>query len=194
MYSYFTYNSANFITDDDLSIEERSKYVSLDCEMVGVGPGGYKSAVARVCIVNWDGLVLLDTFVKVPEPVTDFRTFVSGIREEDLESDSAVEFVNCRAVVEVLLRGKILIGHALKNDLQALTISHPWQDIRDTAKYDSFLQNSRKFLAESDCSCSSTSSTSSNSSTSSISSIFQRSQSQLKPRKLRDLAEEMLGI
>lgn len=41
--------------------------------MVGVGPGGERSALARVCVVNSEGNVLLDTFVQPKEHVTDYR-------------------------------------------------------------------------------------------------------------------------
>ena len=33
---------------ETMSLEEQGRYVALDCEFVGVGPGGYKSALARV--------------------------------------------------------------------------------------------------------------------------------------------------
>lgn len=122
-----------------LPLHERAKYVALDCEMVGIGDG-HKSAVARVCLLDWDGGVLLDTFVRVTEPVADYRTFVSGIRREHLSSDDAVDFEECRSTVRSLLEGKILVGHALKNDLRALDLSHPWHDVRDTAKYEPFMK------------------------------------------------------
>lgn len=41
--------------------------------MVGTGPNGSVSALARVCLVNGAGAVLLDTFVRPNEPVTDYR-------------------------------------------------------------------------------------------------------------------------
>lgn len=47
--------------------------VAMDCEMVGIGANGSKSVLARVCIVNAAGNVLLDTFVRPEERVTDFR-------------------------------------------------------------------------------------------------------------------------
>ena len=125
---------------DALSLEEQSKYVSLDCEMVGIGPGGRKSALARVCIIDYNAQILLDTFVKVQEPVTDYRTFVSGIRKEDIESDHAMDKNICREKVKSILNGKILIGHALKNDLHVLDMEHPWHDLRDTAKYEPFMK------------------------------------------------------
>lgn len=54
--------------------------------MVGVGPEGSESVLARVSIVNFHGAVVLDRFVRPREKVTDYRTWVSGVREEDLRS------------------------------------------------------------------------------------------------------------
>jgi len=108
--------------------------------MVGVGPEGLDSAVARVTICNWTDKVLFDTFVKVPMEVTDYRTFVSGISPKDLESDGVISLTEVREKVKNILSGKILIGHALENDLAVLQISHPWHDTRDTASYPPFMK------------------------------------------------------
>lgn len=62
----------NIITNDD----DKSKYIAIDCEMVGIGPTSKQSAVARISCVDWDCNVLLDTYVEVPGKVTDFRTWV----------------------------------------------------------------------------------------------------------------------
>jgi RNA exonuclease 4 len=112
--------------------------LALDCEMVGVGEYGLDSALARVTLVDWNGGVVYDEFVKPLEPVVDYRTFVSGITEEML-SDRGLDLAEVQSRVSELLEGKILIGHALKNDLQALSIAHPWQQTRDTAKYEPFM-------------------------------------------------------
>jgi len=125
---------------DDISDEEKKNYVAIDCEMVGVGRYGRRSALARVSITDWEGDVLLDKYVKVNEPVTDFRTFVSGITEADLDSDDAVEFEECQELVKGILRDRVLVGHALKNDFYALKLSHPWYMIRDTARYEPFMK------------------------------------------------------
>ena len=68
------------------------------------------------------------------------RTFVSGITEDHLTSESAVDFDECRARVMDMIEGKILVGHALKNDLYVLHISHPWHQVRDTGKYEPFMK------------------------------------------------------
>lgn len=54
--------------------------------MVGSGDRGQYSLLARVSVVNSHGHVLYDTFVKPQEEVTDYRTFVSGVRASDLRS------------------------------------------------------------------------------------------------------------
>jgi RNA exonuclease 4 len=112
--------------------------IALDCEMVGVGEYGLDSALARVTLVDWNGGVVYDEFVKPLEPVVDYRTFVSGITEEML-NDRGLDLAEVQSRVSELLEGKVLVGHALKNDLQALSIAHPWQLTRDTAKYEPFM-------------------------------------------------------
>ena len=52
--------------------------------MVGVGPKGLESSLARVSIVNCHGVVILDEYVKQGRYVVDFRTQYSGIRNSDL--------------------------------------------------------------------------------------------------------------
>lgn len=56
-----------------------SKYVAIDCEMVGTGPQGRVSELARCSVVSYHGDVLYDKYVLPEEPITDFRTRWSGI-------------------------------------------------------------------------------------------------------------------
>eukprot|EP01025_Chloroclados_australasicus_P033276 TRINITY_DN3388_c0_g1_i2.p1 TRINITY_DN3388_c0_g1~~TRINITY_DN3388_c0_g1_i2.p1 ORF type:complete len:487 (-),score=63.00 TRINITY_DN3388_c0_g1_i2:227-1687(-) len=122
---------------------ELTRVVALDCEMVGVGYLGGQSVVARVSVVNDLGGVLYDAYVQPKMKVTDFRTRYSGIRPSNLRE--AVTFEEMQEKVSNLLKNRILVGHALKNDLQVLQISHPKRLIRDTARYPPFLyrKNSR---------------------------------------------------
>ncbi|KAL7574398.1 hypothetical protein ACA910_008494 [Epithemia clementina (nom. ined.)] len=142
------------------------QYLAMDCEMVGVGEHGARSALARVVLIDWHGKVVLDQYVRPREPVTDYRTFVSGITEADLTGEQVVDLDTCRTKVLQLLQynqnqnetdhdnknqkndkknhhnnnGKFLIGHALENDLQALGIVYPWYLIRDTAQWEPFMK------------------------------------------------------
>jgi RNA exonuclease 4 len=122
-----------------LSAEEQDRYVALDCEFVGLGENGHRSSAARVTLVSWDGTILLDHHVIQEEEVTDYRTFVSGITPIDLET-ATFTLHDIQEQVKEMIAGKILVGHALKNDLKALGISHPWHATRDTAKYEPFMQ------------------------------------------------------
>lgn len=121
------------------------KYLALDCEMVGTGPPpASDNVLARVSIVNYHGEQIYDSYVQaVPGvEVTDYRTFVSGIRPEHMRPDVARPFAEVQKEVAHLLEGKVLVGHALKNDLDVLLLSHPKRDIRDTARHAPFRKTS----------------------------------------------------
>ncbi|KAI0827861.1 ribonuclease H-like domain-containing protein [Trametes gibbosa] len=106
------------------------KYLAVDCEMVGVGIDGAESVLARVSLVNFHGAVLLDLFVRPRERVVDYRTQFSGIRPSDLVH--AKSFAEAQKEVADLVKGRILVGHAVHNDLKALLLSHPRAFTRDT--------------------------------------------------------------
>ncbi|PKY05893.1 hypothetical protein P168DRAFT_266700 [Aspergillus campestris IBT 28561] len=113
---------------------EIGKYIAMDCEMVGVGPNPDSASVlARVSIVNYNGEQIYDSFVRPKEMVTDWRTHVSGILPKHMVDARTLEHVQ-KEVTEIL-DGRILVGHALSNDLYALMLSHPKRDIRDTSKH-----------------------------------------------------------
>lgn len=63
-----------------------TRVVAIDCEMVGVGPDGEDSILARVSLVNQFGKCIYDKYVKPTERVTDYRTAVSGIRPQDIKN------------------------------------------------------------------------------------------------------------
>ncbi|TFK50900.1 hypothetical protein OE88DRAFT_1660039 [Heliocybe sulcata] len=106
------------------------KYLALDCEMVGVGIDGSESSLARVSLVNYHGAVQLDEFVRQRERVVDYRTQYSGIRPSDMVN--AKPFNEVQEKVAELLKDRILVGHAVFNDLKALLLSHPRPQTRDT--------------------------------------------------------------
>ncbi|KAM3080454.1 3'-5' exonuclease [Clarireedia jacksonii] len=115
---------------------EIGKYIGIDCEMVGVGGEEERSVLARVSIVNFHGAQIYDSFVRPTEFVTDWRTHVSGVSTRNMAT--ARDFASVQQEVAEVLKGRILVGHAIKNDLEALMMNHPRRDIRDTSKFSGF--------------------------------------------------------
>lgn len=113
-----------------------TRAIGMDCEMVGVGRDGVDSILARVSLVNHFGNCIYDKFVKPIEPVTDYRTSVSGCRQQDLENGE--EFQTVQKEVYDIMKGRTLVGHALYNDLKVLFLSHPKLHVRDTSAYRPF--------------------------------------------------------
>ncbi|KAJ5990123.1 hypothetical protein N7522_010330 [Penicillium canescens] len=113
---------------------ELGKYVAMDCEMVGVGPNpDNDSVLARVSVVNFNGDQVYDSYVRPKEMVTDWRTHVSGIAPKHMVEARTFEHVQ-KEVAEIM-KDRILVGHAVSNDLDALLLSHSKRDIRDTSKH-----------------------------------------------------------
>jgi RNA exonuclease 4 len=129
--------------DTAVPLHLQSRILAMDCEMVGVGQDGLESCLARATLIDFDGVIVYDKFVQPSQPVTDYRTHVSGISAQDLEH--AITLETCRAQVAELLQNHILVGHALRNDLYALGLYHSWQDTRDTAKYEPFMKHRNEY-------------------------------------------------
>lgn len=56
----------------------------MDCEMVGVGPH-QESGLARCSLVDINGDVLYDKFIRPEGEITNYRTRVSGITRQHME-------------------------------------------------------------------------------------------------------------
>lgn len=119
-----------------------TKVVAIDCEMVGVGFDGGKSALGRVTLVNSFGNIVYDEYVRAVERIVDYRTWISGIRPKHM--NKAKEFWAVQKEVAELIKGRILVGHALHNDLKVLLLSHPKKDIRDTSEYEVFRRERKR--------------------------------------------------
>ncbi|XP_076588308.1 apoptosis-enhancing nuclease [Chaetodon auriga] len=105
--------------------------VALDCEMVGTGPDGRCSELARCSILDYHGNILYDKYVRPCQPVTDYRTRWSGIRRHHLHD--AMPFAQAREEILSILEGKVVVGHSIYNDFEALDVLHPGHMVRDTS-------------------------------------------------------------
>jgi RNA exonuclease 4 len=126
------------LQESTLSMQKKSigRYLAIDCEFVGVGPEGAESALARVSIVNFHGHAVYDKYVRPRERVVDWRTWVSGVTPSHMKD--AIDFKTAQNEVSDLLDGKVLVGHAVDHDLDALLLSHPKSMVRDTSKFPGF--------------------------------------------------------
>ncbi|XP_032089780.1 interferon-stimulated 20 kDa exonuclease-like 2 [Thamnophis elegans] len=117
---------------DAPGLAKPSKMVAIDCEMVGTGPGGRNSDLARCSVVGYYGDVMYDKYIRPLSPITNYRTRWSGIRQHHMRD--AVPFKLAQKEILKLLSGKIVIGHAIHNDFKALKYFHPKSLTRDTSK------------------------------------------------------------
>ncbi|KAJ7587275.1 ribonuclease H-like domain-containing protein [Mycena floridula] len=111
---------------------------TMSCLTVGIGPGGTTSMLARVAIVDYQGQTVLDTYVVPTMKVTDYRTATTGIQPSHLTGNNATQFSVVQEHVANLLKGNILVGHSLWNELSVLGIAHLAVDTRDIGLYQPF--------------------------------------------------------
>jgi hypothetical protein len=102
---------------------------AVDCEMVRTASD--MMTLARVSIVDQRGRCVYDTYVKPPEPVTDYRTKYSGITAGTLKRVTTVLRDVQEKLLSLLPKDAILVGQSLESDFLALRFAHPY--IIDTA-------------------------------------------------------------
>ncbi|ERM99404.1 small RNA degrading nuclease 1 isoform X1 [Amborella trichopoda] len=144
-YSFPSYNEDWVITrvGKISKVLKSNAMVAVDCEMVLCQDG--TEEVVKVCVVDQNMEVKLDKLVNPMKVVSDYRTDITGITEEDLKDVSC-----CLSDIQILLKkllkpGMILVGHSLHNDLQALKIDH--RRVIDTSFIFSFLDRPRHYSA-----------------------------------------------
>lgn len=104
-----------------------SKILAIDCEMVGTGPKGSISQLARCSLVSYSGDVVYDKYIKPAAPVTDYRSRWSGIRPRDLVN--ATPYAEARKEVRKLLSRRFrsfhfyLVIHQMENCCRAPVIT-----------------------------------------------------------------------
>lgn len=119
---------------EDGAVTAGRKILSMDCEMCITSPKGQTPQVfslTRVSIIDWDGKVVLDEYVKPADPITDYLTPYSGITPASLEGVTTTLQDIQQMLLSILTPHTILIGHSLNSDLNALKFTHPF--IIDTA-------------------------------------------------------------
>jgi RNA exonuclease 4 len=93
-----------------------------------------------VSIVNYNGHVLMDKYVRPDGHITDFRTWVSGIQPYMLkESNGAISFEQAKQEAHRILKNKVIVGHSLHHDFNSMQYSidesNQESRLRDLAKF-----------------------------------------------------------
>ena len=92
------------------------------------------SVAGRCSIVDYNGRVLYDEYIRPNEEILSFRTRWSGITPSDMYS--AIPFDRAQAEILDLLDDCIVVGHSIVNDTDSLKIELPPQErVRDTSHY-----------------------------------------------------------
>ncbi|KAK7401771.1 hypothetical protein VNO78_13523 [Psophocarpus tetragonolobus] len=96
--------------------------VAVDCEMVLCEDG--TDAVVKVCVVDHNLEVKLNELVKPDKEIVDYRTDITGVSSQDLESVTCSLADIQKSMKKLLSNGTILVGHSLHNDLCVLKLDH----------------------------------------------------------------------
>ncbi|KAH7914505.1 hypothetical protein BJ138DRAFT_1133350 [Hygrophoropsis aurantiaca] len=89
--------------------------------------------LSRVSVTDYRGNILLDTFVRPTQPISDYRHIETGLQFTDLVH--APFFHHVQMSVAALIKGKLIVGHALWNFLSVMGLNHPAIDTRDLALF-----------------------------------------------------------
>ncbi len=151
---YFTAIATLSAIGDSKAKKEIESAVALDCEMVGVGPlktdakgREYReSSLAHVVIIDFNGKEIYNKLVIPKEgidKITDYRTFVSGVTEDDLKGLNPETHSYSKVILEVRrkLKGRVIVGHGLKSDFKALDYKPAPNKVWDTAVIDQYMQD-----------------------------------------------------
>ena len=76
-------------------------------------------------------MIACNRYVRPTKAVTDYRTWVSGIKAEHVQN--APSFASVQQEVKAMLKGRVIVGHSLENDFGALGFFPPRYMCRDTA-------------------------------------------------------------
>lgn len=125
---------------------KRPRLLALDCEMVGVGPRGKKSVLARISVVGRGGRMVMDCLVRPEKEVTDWRTAITGINASSFSDPRSpgplrlpkrvLSREDAVAEANKLLDSAVIVGHDMRHDFKLLRRFHQRHAlVRDTAFY-----------------------------------------------------------
>lgn len=94
---------------------------ALDCEMCLSASG---PVLARVCLLDHTGAVVVDELVQPDVPITDHLTQFLGITPEMLSGVTTTRTQVVERLLQIVSARDVVVGHALEHDLAALGMVH----------------------------------------------------------------------
>ncbi|KAG2732602.1 hypothetical protein G9P44_005019 [Scheffersomyces stipitis] len=94
---------------------------ALDCEFCEAKSG---KVLTRISLINFQGEVVLDKYVKPDEEIIDYLTKYSGITEEKLANITTSLKDIQEELLSIISADDILIGHSLESDLNVMKFKH----------------------------------------------------------------------
>lgn len=104
------------------SVLGSTRLFALDCEMVGVGPRGSQSRLARLSIVEESGRIVMDAWVKPQATIVDYRTRWSGVQPSHMSVAYDEKHIQTMAKALINQPNVVIVGHDLRQDLDVLKL------------------------------------------------------------------------
>lgn len=98
--------------------------------------------IGRLSIVNFNRVVLYDSFFKPPKRVKNYLTRYSGLTY--LNTCKAPLFAEEKNKIHAILKKSIIVGHSLTSDQEVLDIEFDWKRIRDVSLFPAFKKGNKK--------------------------------------------------
>ena len=135
LFSYAEYIKNGRIFDDRIFNSYLKAYkltayeiIFLDCEFYLTTEG---SELGRISIVDSNGDIIFDEYVKSKNRITNYQTRWSGLTKNKIKSGLSYEMAMKFLLENVIGKNTIIAGHSLENDLKKMKLYH--ENIIDTA-------------------------------------------------------------
>ena len=130
-----------FLNSQSTTHSQQSEFVGIDCQFVKCGED---EVLGRFSAVAEDGQVILDTYVRPTQAITDYVTDFSGITYAHIKNAPSLESIMER--IKKILLAKWVVGHTVKKDIEVCKLSS-WKGFKgviDISQSSAFSEKGKK--------------------------------------------------